>query len=925
MANIVDYTMIPGYGTDKLCSVVNSSRHIYVVSDGSFEQNDCDIHGVAKIYVEIGAGSLPYHYVIKHCETNAVSETGTPLNYAAGTIFQTKDTSYQNGMTDADTGRTDRRILSSDIVICTTLTSGVSLNATSSIPTKKALMDLLKGLICELGVTPDYIHNWYNYGDGSFAVDEASFKSFIIELKKALSVDPNHVGVYDSEDNAILVLSSIFPEGATLDELARVCVGQSASVSDVQKMKVYLSLANPSIWPTPDSKNVSGSFVNIASGNVASAIVSNLKARGIYYDMDEGVTNTIVDTLRVESVYNQILSEWQDPSDVHRTGDSQTLRTTRGGKSEQLWRYSSLRMPGYHNARLQFDRQDGAGDAIKVNFLVSPSDVSESRSNNVSNVKTLGGWVGQRLGKNPIQIRFTGYMLDIKKNLERHNFLNNVYKKYLEDQKNENYAYFNEYRCKLIIEGREYYGYVTNLSFSKDAKQPFLYSYNISFIAYNDKYIYNPDEALVNDMDLTNNVSAESNAINGIASTPDDVYTMLNELVAKGLLSTEAATAFKAQLSALGVGTENYYNAVATAEDALQYYMDSRDWSKQYLQWFLTTTTESGVPYISSVDSWMYPESYPKISDTIALLDRMTGPHRKTMDADANKRWDQPYITSLIQKQVLRDRSSWLTSDNAPKYAESERMSRGLLCAVCDYIHGIADFCAALGNPKISSDDMTKNEIIRELKQIASNPSLVTWHWSYQHIYSLVSKGCMSTPIDDYWFEDPDATVSCEYELALLYKAYHKMSTQQSAETFLASDSNEAILKCHALKYVDMASGGTWESQKANAAVRWDAPHIYSLHGKTIIRDVNNWVDYNTSVPKYTLTAKLSKAEAVMLCDFINGDKVDFGTASMTAKEHVESLIQKGVLSETDVSYWLDDPDSPCATGKFEQIITARM
>ena len=73
-------------------------------------------------------------------------------------------------------------------------------------------------------------------------------------------------------------------------------------------------------------------------------------------------------------------------------------------------------------------------------------------------------------------------MLDIKNVLERHDFLENM-EKYIYDKKNYNALYYNDYNTKLVIEGREYYGLIQGLSFTKTADNPFLYTYQLSFTA----------------------------------------------------------------------------------------------------------------------------------------------------------------------------------------------------------------------------------------------------------------------------------------------------------------------------------------------------------------------------------------------------------------------------------------------------------
>ena len=120
------------------------------------------------------------------------------------------------------------------------------------------------------------------------------------------------------------------------------------------------------------------------------------------------------------------------------------------------WRYGQMELPGYHNGMLAFQKRNSSEAPIYINFVISPSSFSANYSNNVSDTKTLGGWVGIRAGKNPINVRFSGYMLDIYDQLERHRFLAN-YKEYIEDQKDSSHSYYNAYNCKLIIEGRDYY------------------------------------------------------------------------------------------------------------------------------------------------------------------------------------------------------------------------------------------------------------------------------------------------------------------------------------------------------------------------------------------------------------------------------------------------------------------------------------
>ena len=172
-----------------------------------------------------------------------------------------------------------------------------------------------------------------------------------------------------------------------------------------------------------------------------------------------------------------------------------TQSTDYGGKSAPTWVNDGFYLPGYHNAFLSVTQKSTGKEVLALSFKVSPSTFSDARSKLYQLVKTFGGWMIQKLGNQPIEVNLGGYMFDMKGTLERHDFIDN-YKKYIEDQKNYTTDYYNEYYTKLVIEGREYYGMITALTFSKQASNsPFLYQYNLSFIALGEKRIYNADYA----------------------------------------------------------------------------------------------------------------------------------------------------------------------------------------------------------------------------------------------------------------------------------------------------------------------------------------------------------------------------------------------------------------------------------------------
>lgn len=148
-----------------------------------------------------------------------------------------------------------------------------------------------------------------------------------------------------------------------------------------------------------------------------------------------------------------------------------------------------LSLPGYKPAYLTITKDGKVQDNIP--FLISPSTFSDSRSASKQVSKTNGGWFIMHSGKNPINLSWNGYMLDMKKQLERHQFLE-MYKVYIEDKKNNDMEYENPYSVTFSCEGRSYYGFIQSVSFSKSGMQPYIYQYSISFIATSEKYIFDP-------------------------------------------------------------------------------------------------------------------------------------------------------------------------------------------------------------------------------------------------------------------------------------------------------------------------------------------------------------------------------------------------------------------------------------------------
>jgi LysM repeat protein len=197
------------------------------------------------------------------------------------------------------------------------------------------------------------------------------------------------------------------------------------------------------------------------------------------------------DTQNEEQTYKAAVAKITSPSVQYETANT----TLRGGKSRALWEHNAMLLPGYRNACMVITKPDNTTYVIQ--FMVSPSNASDARTNNVQTNKTTAGWFIYKLGPGLTQVNFSGYMLDIKNQLERHAFLED-YKHYVVDKQLDNHTFTNEYTVKLYLEGIEYEGYIVNLAFQKSSVQPFLYNYNIQFLVIDDKYVHDPLNSLKN-------------------------------------------------------------------------------------------------------------------------------------------------------------------------------------------------------------------------------------------------------------------------------------------------------------------------------------------------------------------------------------------------------------------------------------------
>lgn len=208
------------------------------------------------------------------------------------------------------------------------------------------------------------------------------------------------------------------------------------------------------------------------------------------YDAARNITNRI----EQEFIIAKEIADKRKNLEFDITEDLTTLTTQYGGKKAPPWFSEGLELPGYHSAFVQIYNTVEKRVETTIGFNLSPSSSSEARSNSQQMTKTNAGWFIQRTGKNPTNLTISGYMMDARGILEKHDFLEK-YKAYIEDSKNVRFEYSNPYTVKIRLEGRDFYGYIQGISFSRNANQPYLYQYNITFLILNDKMIYDSSQA----------------------------------------------------------------------------------------------------------------------------------------------------------------------------------------------------------------------------------------------------------------------------------------------------------------------------------------------------------------------------------------------------------------------------------------------
>ncbi len=187
--------------------------------------------------------------------------------------------------------------------------------------------------------------------------------------------------------------------------------------------------------------------------------------------------------------------------------------------SELLYKYELM---GYSRAKMSVTTNvNGTLAMYHFEFLIGPSTMTENITNNITPIKTGGGYFIQRGGPGLSKLTLSGYFLDYKHVEERRNFLENYYRKYLVDKVNAFHEYFNESRLTIELMGYKYYCILTDLQLSRAADTLFTFSYNMGLLITGQEVLGIPEKP-------TNYMVSSPQSLNPGLITIDEVSQLIN-------------------------------------------------------------------------------------------------------------------------------------------------------------------------------------------------------------------------------------------------------------------------------------------------------------------------------------------------------------------------------------------------------------
>lgn len=140
-------------------------------------------------------------------------------------------------------------------------------------------------------------------------------------------------------------------------------------------------------------------------------------------------------------------------------------------------------LPGYTPARMTiYTYVDNKQVVRSFEFLVGPSNMTESNANSIIPLKTGAGFFLLRNGAELGRMTVSGYFLESDAVDERRLFMEDFYRSYMIDKVNTFHSYFNESSLYLELEGYRYQCILQNLDLAKAVDSLFLFRYSMSLL-----------------------------------------------------------------------------------------------------------------------------------------------------------------------------------------------------------------------------------------------------------------------------------------------------------------------------------------------------------------------------------------------------------------------------------------------------------
>lgn len=172
---------------------------------------------------------------------------------------------------------------------------------------------------------------------------------------------------------------------------------------------------------------------------------------------------------------------------VTQSAKKQSAAQTAARKTSEI-AIPQLEMVGHRRTRIQVKKPDGKNLNMELRLLA----MNTNHSNQLGASRTNAGWMFNVGGKNLSSLTLNGFFLDTKTNREADAFINN-YHKYFVPSSND--KHFKVMTATILHKGREYKGFITNLSIAEQSDAPIDRKFSMQFLVLREKGLSTSDIA----------------------------------------------------------------------------------------------------------------------------------------------------------------------------------------------------------------------------------------------------------------------------------------------------------------------------------------------------------------------------------------------------------------------------------------------